>query len=422
MSYEIVMPQLSDSMDEGKLISWKVKEGQKVNVGDVIAEVESDKAIMELQSFQNGVVAEIRAKEGDVIPVGEVIAIIQTNESESLVKKSEKVVKEPSPSVETKKAPVPKPEPKSTVKKETKPEAEPKIPIVKHLSQKETSGISPKARAKAAQYGIESQVIMQKTSKSVLHVKDVEGYLREHYFTPKALQLLDKYGLDIASFERNHKIDETEVQEFIDKNETPLPQPLTQMQKAIIANVTASAQKPVYHLYEHIDAKLFLEHDAYSITAWLIKIFAKVMMTHEAFRSRLQNDRLIISPNASIAVAVADAKNLYMPVVKDANKRSIADIATELATFKTKLQEKSFSTQDMQDSSFGISNLGMLGVESFDAMINKNDSGVVAIGGLKDGQISVTLSADHRLINGYEAALFMRDVKQEVQNPLQFKD
>ncbi|MEN4046124.1 MULTISPECIES: dihydrolipoamide acetyltransferase family protein [Sulfurimonas] len=402
--YEIVMPQLSDSMDEGKLISWKVKEGQKVDVGDVIAEVESDKAIMEVQSFKSGVVAEINAKEGDVVPVGKVIARIQTSES-----KNEKVVKTSETAV------VEKP-----VAKQAEPI--PKTPVVKHLQKKETGGISPKARAKAAQYGVDMQSVLQKTAKDALHVKDVEAYLREHYFTPKALQLLDRYGLDLAGFTLNHKINEAEVQEFIDKNETPLPQPLSQMQKAIIANVTASAQKPVYRLYEHIDAKLFVEHDAYSITAWLIKIFAKVMMQHEAFRSRLQNDALVISPNASIAVAVADKKNLYMPVVKDANKCSIAEISAQLQSFKTKLKANSFTAADMQGSSFGISNLGMLGVESFDAMINKNDSGIAAVGSLQDGKISLTLSADHRVINGYEAALFMQDLKKEAQNPLQFKD
>jgi len=432
MSYEIVMPQLSDSMDEGKLISWKVKEGQKVNAGDVIAEVESDKAIMEVQSFKNGTVEQLLANEGDIIPVGKVIAIIQTKQSsdtksESVAKQNEKATKEPE-SVVTEKPEVPKPEKPHVPKPETKPtvakkqELESKKTTREHLLQDETNGISPKARAKAAQYGVEAHTIVQKTSKNVLHVKDVEAYLREHYFTSKALQLLDKYGLDIATFELHHKIDETEVQEYIDNNETPLPQPLNQMQKAIIANVTASAQKPVYHLYEHIDAKLFLQNEHYSITAWLIKIFAKVMMAHVAFRTRLQNDTLIISPNASISVAVADEKNLYMPVVKDANKRSVAEIAKELASFKTKRKEKSFSTEDMQGSSFGISNLGMLGVERFDAMINKNDSAIAAIGGLEDGKISVTLSADHRLINGYEAALFMRDLKQEVQNPLNFKE
>ena len=422
------MPQLSDSMDEGKLISWKVNVGQKVHAGDVVAEVESDKAIMEVQSFKSGVVAEIRAKEGDVIPVGEVIATIQTDrasetKSESVVKKSEKAETEPESAVtENPPAPKPeskqKPEPKLTASKKTEPE--PKSPITEHHAQDGTSGISPKARAKAAYYRVEAQTIVQKTSKNVLHAKDVEAYLKEHYFTPKALRLLDKYGLDLATFELNHKIDETEVQEFIDNNETPLPQPLSQMQKAIIANVTASAQKPVYHLYEHIDAALFLEHEAYSITVWLIKIFAKAIMAHEAFRARLQNDRLIINPTACISVAVADKNNLYAPVVKDANKRSAAEIAKELASFKTKRKAQSFSAKDLQGSSFGISNLGMLGVERFDAMINKNDSAIAAIGGLDEGKISVTLTADHRLINGYEAALFMRDVKQEAKNPLNF--
>ncbi|ADN08534.1 dihydrolipoamide acetyltransferase family protein [Sulfurimonas autotrophica] len=419
--YEIVMPQLSDSMDEGKLISWKVKEGQKVNPGDVIAEVESDKAIMEMQSFKSGVVKEITAKEGDVVPVGEVIAKIETGgvkdakESTSAAT-DELPVKKPAPK------PVVKQEPKPTVKKETKTEPNLQTSVIKHISKEATSGISPKARAKAGQYGIDTQIIAQKTSKSVLHVEDVEEYLREHYFTPKALKLLDKYGLDIATFELNHKIDETEIQEFIANNETPLPQPLSQMQKAIIANVTASAQKPVYHLYEHIDAALFVKNEAYSITAWLIKIFAKVMMAHDSFRARLQNDALIISSNASISVAVADSQNLYMPVVKDANKRSIAEIAKELENFKTKLKENSFTAADMQGSSFSISNLGMLGVERFDAMINKNDSGVVAVGRVNEGKISITLSADHRLINGYEAALFIQDVKQEVQNPLFFQN
>jgi len=403
------MPQLSDSMDEGKLISWKVKVGQKVNAGDVIAEVESDKAIMELQSFQNGVVAEIRTQEGDVVPVGEVIAIIQSNQTNET--KREEVIKEPEPTVIE----------KTNIEKTTSA-SKPKTSSIQHLSQNETSTVSPKARAKAAEYGVEAQKIMQKTSKNVLHVKDVEVYLREHYFTPKALQLLDKYGLDLATFELAHKIDEREVQEFIDNNDTPLPQPLSPMQKVIIANVTASAQKPVYHLYEHIDAKLFLEHKEYSMTAWLIKIFAKVMMAHDAFRTRLENDQLITTSNASISVAVADEKNLYMPVVKDANQRSVADIAKELGSFKTKLKKQSFSAKDMQGSSFGLSNLGMLGVERFDAMINKNDAAIVAIGGLEEEKISVTLTADHRLINGYEATLFMRDLKQAVQNPLHFKE
>ena len=424
--YEIVMPQLSDSMEEGKLIAWKKSVGDAVNTGDVIAEVESDKAIMEVQSFKGGILKEILAKEGDVVSVGEVIAKIETKNStvteekaapqeEKEVSKAQKTV------VEEKVVERPKPEKKEEAEeKKSEPELQRVTP--KHLSKESLNGISPKARAKAAFYGIDTDQVLQKSAANVLHVDDVQEYVREHYFTPKALKLLDAYGLDIATFELNHKIDETEVQEYITKHETPLPKKLSQMQKAIIANVTASAQKPVYHIFEDIDAKLFLENERYSITAWLIKIFAKVMMTHSAFRSRIVNDGVSVSPNASISVAVANEKDLYMPVVKDANRCSIAEIAEQLAGFKTKLQNNSFSAQDMQGSNFGISNLGMLGVERFDAMINKEDSAIAAIGTLQNDKISVTLTADHRVINGYEAALFMRDVKKEAQNPLNFKE
>ncbi|WP_457748838.1 dihydrolipoamide acetyltransferase family protein [Sulfurimonas sp.] len=408
---EIVMPQLSDSMDEGKLINWKVKVGQKVSPGDVIAEVESDKAIMEVQSFKNGVVQELDANEGDVVPVGQVIAKIATQDTATETKKETPLPQEVKKQTQSEKH--------DTAHKK---EEQVKPPLVKHTSAQFTGGISPKARAKAAQFGVDTQTIMQKTAKKVLHVDDVEAYLREHYFTPKALKILDTYGLDVSEFRLEHKIDATEVEAFIALHERPLPQVLSQMQKAIIASVTAAAQKPVYHLYESVDTKLFIKNERYSITAWLIKIFAKVMMAHEAFRSRLQNDTLIIAPTASIAIAVAENKKLYMPVIKDANTLSISEIAQELASFKQKLQENTFAAKEMQGSSFGISNLGMLGVERFDAMINKEDSAIAAIGTRKDDEIAVTLTIDHRLINGYEAALFMRDVKKEIQNSLNFKD
>lgn len=414
--YEIVMPQLSDSMDEGKLIGWKVSVGQKVNVGDVIAEVESDKAIMEVQSFKAGTLQEISAKEGDVVAVGTVIAKIDIGAEVSVEKKSE--IK-----------PEKKPEPKVKVQ-EKKPKVEHKVKVqekeqevkVEHKSKEIITGISPKARAKAASYGVDLNEVVHKNSRQSFHADDVDVYIKEHYFTPKAQKLINAYQLDTALFSLDHKIDSDEVQKYIDDNEIALPLPFSGMQKAIISNVTASANKPIFHIYETIDAKLFEEHKEQSITVWLVKIFSKVMMQHEAFRSRLLNNAISVFSNASISLAVANDKNLYMPVVKDANKLNAEKIAEVLSSFKTKLQANTFNTNDMQGSSFGISNLGMLDVERFDAMINKEDAAIVAIGAIKEGKISVTLTADHRLINGYEAALFMRDFKQEVQNPLNFKN
>jgi pyruvate dehydrogenase E2 component (dihydrolipoamide acetyltransferase) len=415
--YEIVMPQLSDSMDEGKLISWKVKVGDSVSVGQVIAEVESDKAIMEVQAFKNGVVKELLLDEDEEAPVGTVIARIDTGVS---VSQTAEVAEQEPQKLEEKAVQKEEPVKKEALKVETQQILS--NAAVAHKSKNVQKGISPKARAKAAAYGVELDALLAKINKEIVHVEDVDEFMQEKYFTVKALKLLQTYHLETTVFELNHKIDSEEVQAYIDAHELPLPQPLSAMQKAIISNVTASAQKPVFHLYEHLDAALFEKHSEHSITMWLVRIFAKVMMQHEAFRSRLKNETLLVMPNAAISVAVADEKDLYMPVVHDANRLSMAEVAEVFEDFKNKLKSKTFTAEDMKGSSFGISNLGMLGVERFDAMINKDDAAIVAVGAIQDGKIAVTLTADHRLINGYEAALFMRDIKKEAQDPLNFKE
>lgn len=403
------MPQLSDSMEEGKLIAWKKSVGEHVNVGDVIAEVESDKAIMEVQSFKAGVLADVSVNEGDEVPVGTVIAQIDTGvkESKTLEPKKEEVKKEPVVQPQ-------KEEPKREL-----PHAESKIEY-KHIDSK--GGISPKARAKAAALDVDIAKVAAKHPTQTLHAEDVDRYAQERYFTSKALKLLREYHLESSLFKLDHKIDSDEVQRYIDENELSLPKALTPMQKAIIANVTASAAKPIFHIYESVDAALLEKHAEHSITAWLVKIFAKVMMQHENFRATLHENSISITPNASLSIAVADDNSLYMPVIKDANKLSIEEISVQLAAFKEKLKSSTFSAVDMQGGTFGISNLGMLGVKRFDAMINKDESAIMAVGGIEEGKINITLTADHRLINGYEAALFMNDVKKELREPLNFKE
>jgi len=419
--YEIVMPQLSDSMDEGKLIEWKVKVGDSVKSGDVIAEVESDKAIMEVQTFKDGVVKELLVKEDESVSVGTVIAKIATGKEDDIpLQKQETPLKKEDTPLEKKVTPMKKQkEVKVSTTEEQKKEEAPK-PHKKLHTTTQTQQISPKARAVAAAVGVDIEKMPKE--QNVVHAQDVQEYLHERYFTPKAKSLLEKYHLGYELFTLDHKIDEEEVQNYIDTNEISLPTPLSSMQKAIIANVTASAQKPIYHLYESGDATLLEKHQEHSITVWLIKIIADVMMKHESFRSKLSQESIKLMPNAAISIAVANEKELYMPVVKDANRLGAAQIQEALVGFKEKLQTSSFTAKDMQGSTFGISNLGMLGVERFDAMINKNDAAILAIGAIKNGEISLTLTADHRLINGYEAGLFMRDIKDALREPLNFKE
>jgi len=419
--YEIVMPQLSDSMDEGKLIEWKVKVGDSVKSGDVIAEVESDKAIMEVQTFKDGVVKELLVKEDESVTVGTVIAKIATgDEGDIPVQKQETPLKKEDTPLEKTVTPMKKQkEVKVSTTEEQKKEEVPK-PHKKLHTTTQTQQISPKARAVAAAVGVDIEKMPKE--QNVVHAQDVQEYLHERYFTPKAKSLLEKYLLGYELFTLDHKIDEEEVQNYIDTHEISLPTPLSSMQKAIIANVTASAQKPIYHLYESGDATLLQKHQEHSITVWLIKIIADVMMKHEAFRSKLSQESIKLMPNAAISIAVANEKELYMPVVKDANRLGAVQIQEALVGFKEKLQTNSFNAKDMQGSTFGISNLGMLGVERFDAMINKDDAAILAVGAITNGKILLTLTADHRLINGYEAGLFMRDIKDALREPLNFKE
>ena len=404
MVYEIVMPQLSDSMEEGKLIAWRKNVGEHVEAGDVIAEVESDKAIMEIQTFKAGTLSERLLKEGESAPVGSVIARIDTDA---------KSASAPSQTEASKQR-----QRKESQTKERHLQTEHAHPL------SDTDAIlSPKAKEAAAKYALKDTVLHAYATQTPLHQKDIERIVLERYFTKKAQQLLRTYRINPQHFKLDHKIDSYEVKALVQKEHLPESRPLERFEKALIANVTASAAKPTYRIYEEIDATRFLTHQNHGITAWLVKLLAEAMMRHPRFRSRIENERILTYETASIAVAVADENALYMPVVKNAQNMRIEEISNTLEDFKTKLQTKSFTKEELSGSTFGLSNLGMFGVRRFDAMINKDDCGIAAAGAIgKENTVPLTLTLDHRLINGRDAALFVQTLKKLAQEEKNFKE
>ncbi|GEM_PF-293044 len=451
MAYEIVMPQLSDSMEEGKLISWKVHEGDTVHKGDTIAEVESDKAIMEVQSFRDGTVGKLLVHEGDTVPVGTVIARIETGAVEAKLKEKEAPQQQAEPpasspqpeKAETTPASTPKPETEAPhpAPSASKPleSPKPKTQTPAHSILDEILGLdenqhtppapkvegtaSPKAKALAAKYGIDIEKLQHEEKLPVpAHEADIEKFRLTHYFTPKALKLLELYRLDPSLFGETKKHSSDDILAYVREHDIPLPKPVTPFQKALIATVENAAKKPTYRLYDHIDITELLKHKKYSLTVSLIRLFAKAMMDHEAFRSVYKEDAIITYPNASISLAVAHGEYLYMPVFRDANLMNTEAIHKQLEAFEEKAQKGTMSAADMEGSTFGISNLGMLGVERFDAMINKDDSAIAAIGTAVENRLRVTLTLDHRLINGYQAALFMQTLKELALDPNTWKE
>jgi len=422
-------------MEEGKLISWKVKAGEVVKRGDVIAEVESDKAIMEVQSFKNGVVSELLVEEGAEVPVGTVIARIETENSEQRAVSSEQRVdhkEEEAKSEEIVRSEEVGSRSDSEVSSEqiavsNRKGKDEKINLQSSIfnPQSDSGAIaSPKAKAVASRYGIDIETL-QASGKlpTPAHEDDVEAVLQKRYFTPKAWRLLQTYHLSADLFRLDRKQKEADIWEYIKKYNIPFPKPLSANRKAVIATVTQAAAKPVYHLYDSIDATLLHQYESktHTVTVWLLKLFSEAMMYHETFRTTLKDDTMQVWPHASISLAMVDGEALFMPVLKAVDTLSLEETAQALQTLKTKVKNRKLSAEEMQGSTFGLSNLGMTGIERFDAMVNGNDCGIAAIGSPKDGTIAVTLTLDHRIVNGFQAAEFMLTLKALAEDETFFK-
>ena len=389
MDYEIKMPILSDTMEKGKLIKWHVKEGDKVKKGDVIAEVESDKAIMEVQTFKDGIIKKLLAKEGEEIAVKNPIAIIET---EKITKTKEK-----------------KEEKEEEKKKEEKEEKEEIPPILEEISKEITSipkGIaSPLAKKMAQKEGIDIEKLQKESIlPSPAHAKDIQQETLKRYFTPKAIKLLDEYQIDYKSFKLDHKIDSNEIKKFIKQNNIPKIVEPSSNQKAVIKNVVNSQKKPVFYMFETFEIE---KEPKYKLTSIILKRLGIVMQNHPMTRAVLEEEKYKIYPNSNISLAVYKDNKLFMVVCKNVEQKSIE----EIDKWVRDLKKRDFTIEDFKGSTFGLSNLGMFEIKSFTAMINQNDSGILAVGALDKKSINMTFTFDHRVINGVQAALFIKDLK-----------
>ncbi|MFN3947650.1 MAG: biotin/lipoyl-containing protein, partial [Aquificaceae bacterium] len=219
MDYEIVMPQFSDTMEKGKVVKWLKKEGEFVEKGDVIAQIEAEKAVMELQSFKRGVLKRILAKEGEEIDVGKPIAILELGEVLAQVKPQ--VSKEEKP-------PMPQEKPPKVIK--VRPPEEKRMELAPGFA-------SPYARILAKEKGVDlHQLQREERIPSPAHAKDIEEFLKERYFTPKALELIKDYPIDIEELLKefpNKKIDEDLLLTYIEEKNIPKKVPLSSVQKSL---------------------------------------------------------------------------------------------------------------------------------------------------------------------------------------------
>ena len=412
MAEIIRMPRLSDTMEEGNIVSWLVKEGDKVSPGDVLAEVETDKATMELESFNEGVLLYIGVKEGPV-PVDGIIAIIgaKGDDYKKLLADAESAAsapaKEEAAPAKTETAPAP------AAKATPAPAA-----VVETNHNTDRILASPLARSLAAEKGYNLEQITGTGDGGRIIKRDVETY------TPSAAPAA------------NSKQAPRALAPDIQYGDAPV----SQMRK-VIARRLSESKFGAPHFYLTVEINMDNAMAArkqvnanpdikVSFNDIIMKASAVALRKHPAINSSWHGDKITYHEEINIGVAVAIPDGLMVPVVRDTDLKSLSQINAEVKELAGKAKSKKLSTEEMTGNTFTISNLGNFGIEEFTAIINPPDACILAVGSImqkpivKDGEIvvgnmmKVTLSCDHRVVDGVTGANFLATLKSMLESPL----
>ena len=412
----VTMPRLSDTMEEGTVATWLKKVGDAVEEGDILAEIETDKATMEFESFQSGTLLHIGLEEGQSAKVDALLAILGPEGTDvSGVAKNFKAdgasssKKEEAPKKEA------KPEPKKeTPKQETKTESKP----VAQPTQTASGGrifVSPLAKKMADEKGINLSQVKGSGENGRIVKRDIEN------FTPAA------QSAQVGKFVPSGQEDFDEV-------------PNSQMRKAIAKNLAKSKfSAPHYYLNVEFDMDNAIAFRAQynslpdtkiSFNDMVVKACALALKQHPQVNSQWFDDKMKLNNHVHIGVAVAVEDGLLVPVVKFANEQSLPQIGAAVKDFAGRARNKKLALDEMEGSTFTISNLGMFGIESFTSIINQPNSAILSVGAIvqkpvvKNGQIvpgntmKLTLACDHRTVDGATGAQFLQTLKGYIENPV----
>ncbi len=441
MSIEILMPALSPTMEEGTLAKWLVKEGDTVAAGDLLAEIETDKATMEFEAVDEGVIGKLLVAEGtEGVKVNSPIAVLlEDGESAEDAKAAAPEAK--AAKADTSKADAPKAEAASAEAKEAAPAPK--------TAQGERIFASPLARRIAADKGLDLADITGSGPHGRIVKADVEDA------KPQAKAASDAPKADAGKADAKADAPkaaagamptgpstETVLKMYEGRAYTEVK--LDGMRKTIAAQLTEAKQTiPHFYLRRDIEldalmafrSKLNAQLEArgvkLSVNDFIIKACALALQQVPAANAVWAGDRVLQLTPSDVAVAVAIDGGLFTPVLKDAEMKSLSALSAEMKDLAARAKSKKLAPHEYQGGSFAISNLGMFGIDNFDAVINPPHGAILAVGaGVKkpvvgkDGALavatvmSVTLSVDHRVIDGALGAQLLQAIKDNLENPL----
>lgn len=419
MAEIIRMPRLSDTMEEGNIVGWLKSVGDQVEPGDVLAEVETDKATMELESFQSGTLLYIGQKEG-AVPVDGIIAIIgdKGEDYEAQLKEAQASGGPSAPAEEVKEEPA-TPAPQVIAPAPPKPAAAPVTAPVQAEGGRVKA--SPLAKSMAADAGLNIESIPGTGEGGRIIKKDVEDFIASG-----GAHAAPSTGSSSPMISLDNDVQYGDV-------------PVTQMRKVIARRLGESKfTAPHFYLTVEInmDAAMAARADLkkndirVSFNDFVVKASAMALKKHPTINSSWYGDKITVHPHVNIGVAVAVPDGLLVPVINNADQKSMTYINQEVRTLAGKAKDKKLQPAEMSGNTFTISNLGMFGIEEFTAIINAPDSCILAVGSIiqkpivKDGQIvvgnmmKVTLSCDHRTVDGASGAMFLQTLRGMLENPV----
>ncbi len=427
MATEITMPKLSDTMTEGRLVSWKKGIGEEVRRGDIIAEVETDKANMELEAFTAGVLLETRVKPGEMVAVGSVIAFV--GEAGETVTAPQKEAAAPSPEPEE---PAPQAAGPAAAKSGVGQRAEEKkeeLPVKEEEKVQAAAGkASPIVRRLARERGIDLKLVTGSGPDGRILREDLE----------KLVQAQEKQ----AQAQEKQAQAQVEVQEETKPVPEPQPEPgslpLTRMRAAIARTVSRAWQEiPHFAVTTAIDMgeaeelrrELKESGKPFSINDLIVKAAALALQKFPQVNNSFAADRIKVNKEINIGIVVALEDGLLVPVIKGCGALNLGEIALRGRELIDRAKGKKISENELAGGTFTLSNLGMFGVDEFIAVIQPPQGAILAVGAIKDeaavknGRLVIarimraTLSADHRLIDGAYAAQFLQALKKVLESP-----
>ncbi|WP_223908535.1 dihydrolipoamide acetyltransferase family protein [Geobacter sp. AOG1] len=429
MATEITMPKLSDTMTEGRLVVWKKSLGDRVERGDIIAEVETDKATMELEAFAAGVLTEIRVKPGEMVAVGTVIGLVGEG--------GEQPASVAAPPSEA--APVPD-------NWQPPPELPPAEPMAagdvpeRLLEVPPDAGSSPEPLLQPAGNGEKASPLVRRLAREKgIVLREVKGSGPEGRILQEDLE---KAGVGDRTQESGLKGQVTgkeAVAESGSKEAAGSAQPLSRM-RAAIARTVAEAWRTIPHFTvtvavdmreaEEVRRELKEAGSPVSVNDLVVKACALVLAKFPLANASYTDDGIIFHDGINIGIAVSLDDGLLVPVIGGCQALTVRDVAARSRELVERARSGRISERELSGGTFTISNLGMYGIEEFMAVIHPPQGAILAVGAImdevvvRDGQVTagrmmrMTLSADHRLLDGAYGAKFLQELKRVLENPV----